>query len=390
MKKGLIIVMVLLVLLGGVGCYLALRFKLEVTLSSNLDVPFGTDVNLKDFIISSNATFKDKHDTYYSLGEQEVKIEYIDSHNKTKEYSFKINVIDIGKPFILANATITSYKGENVSLLKNVICADYEDDNVSCEVIGEYDINTIGSYKLKYLAKDSSLNEETKDFTLNIIKKPSYIPPSNNKINYIPFKEIYDKHKNQNTMIGIDISRFQGDIDFNKVRDAGCEYVIIRLGWLVDGELGLDYKYEENIAKAKEAGLKIGLYFYSEAKTMKETIDSVNFIVDNIKYDIDLPIAYDWEDFNHYNDYHLSIYNFNKLAYTFMDLLNEKGYKGMLYASKYYLVNMWRASVYPVWVAQYYDYVTYEGDYIMWQITDRAKIDGITNGVDVDIYYLNR
>ena len=62
----------------------------------------------------------------------------------------------------------------------------------------------------------------------------------------------------------------------------------------------------------------------------------------------------------------------------------------MLYASKYYLVNMWRASVYPVWVAQYYDYVTYEGDYIMWQITDRAKIDGITSGVDVDIYYLNR
>ncbi len=389
MKKILIILFTVLVLLGvSIFCYFKFRFKLEVTLKDEV-VPFGYQVNLKDYILSSNVSFKDKLVILDKLGENEVTIEY-EYKNKVKEYTFKVNVVDGTAPIIYASKNVTAYKGEDTNLLKNVICADFEDDYVDCHVEGTYDLNTLGKYNLKYVAKDSALNETSYDFTLSVVNKPPYVKPTPTKIIYTPFKEIYDKYKTSDTLIGIDISRFQGKIDFNKVKEAGCEFVIIRLGWHIDGELGLDYNYKKYIKDAHDAGLKIGLYLYSEAKNEEEIKESIDFILDNIDYNIEMPIAYDWEDFNDYNSYHMSLYRFNNMAYTFIDELDKRGYEGILYGSKYYMVNMWMPKDYPVWLAQYYDYVTYEGDYKMWQITDKGWIDGINTGVDVDIYYLNK
>ena len=102
-----------------------------------------------------------------------------------------------------------------------------------------------------------------------------------------------------------------------------------------------------------------------------------------------MPIAYDWEDFNDYNSYKLSLYNFNKLSYLFMDQIKEYGYSPILYGSKYYMTNFWNPKEYDVWLAQYYKEVTYEGKYKMWQITEDGKIDGINRNVDINIYYNN-
>jgi len=392
MKKGLISIGIILGIVSIlVLCYFKFRFKLEITLVNNITIPFGKEVNLKDYIIESNGNFIDTLYTPYELGVQKVKMEYYDKYNKRREYNFDVNIIDDENPIILSNASISTYKGEEINLLKNVICADYASNDIKCEVEGDYDFNEIGEYKLKYVATDPYDNKTYKDFILYVKEKPKYTPkPVETEPNYIYFSDVLEEHKNENTLVGIDISRFNGDINFEEVRDAGCEFVIIRLGWFIDNELGLDYKYKEYIEAAHDAGLKIGLYFYSEATTIEDVEKTVDFIINNIPYKIDMPIAYDWEDFNDYNSYNISLYNFNNLAHTFINMINENGYKGILYGSKYYLLNIWDVKDYPVWLAQYYDYVTYEGDYDMWQITENGKIDGIEGTVDIDIYYLNK
>ena len=94
MKKVFIVILsLILVSILGIFLYFKFRFKLEVTLASTLDIPFGVKVNLKNFISESNATFKDKEVSFYELGTNEVKISYVDKYNKEKEYSFNVNVI---------------------------------------------------------------------------------------------------------------------------------------------------------------------------------------------------------------------------------------------------------------------------------------------------------
>ena len=389
MKKLLVVLTSIFVVLICVVFYFKFRFKLEVTLSSDLYAKSGEEVNLKDYIIESNGIFSDSPATFYEAGEKEVTLSYLDKYDNEREYSFKINVIDEDKPFILAGGSITTYLDEEVDLLKGVICADYTSSEVECIVEGEYSFNELGSYNLNYKATDESGNSMTKSFTLNVIERPSYTPyVEPEEPNYVYFNDVVSTYKTNSTKIGIDVSRFQGDIDFKKVKAAGCDFVIIRLGWYIDAELGLDYNYEKYIKEAKEAGLEVGLYFYSEART-KEEIDAItDFIKENIKYDIDMPIAYDWEDFRNYNSYKLSVYEFNALAYRFMDRIKEIGYNSILYGSKTYLSSMWMPNDYPVWVAQYYKEVTYTGDYNMWQLTEDGKIDGIAGTVDIDIFYL--
>lgn len=392
MKKRIIIISIVLVLLGvGLGIYIyeKNKFVLEIEISDNLNIEFGQEFNLKDLIISSNGIFEDKIVKYYELGEKEEVLTYKDTHDKTRTYDIKVNVVDETNPFILSGSSVTGYVGEETNLLSGVICADYVSNNVKCYVEGEYDINQIGSYPLQYIAEDESGNSISKGFTFNVVQKPKTTKSTYTAPTYTPFSEIYNTHKNDNTMVGIDISKWQEDVDFNKVKNAGAEFVIIRLGVFNDGELGMDVRYEEYIQKAYEAGLKIGLYFYSEASTEQEVLDSVNYIVENIHYPLDLPIAYDWEDWSNYNSYHISLYEFNRLGYLFMDKIRENGYDSIIYGSTNYFRNMWDMKDIPVWVAQYYKEVTYEGKYSMWQLTSSAKIDGIKGAVDVDILYLD-
>lgn len=363
------------------------NYKLDVTVKNEGKVSYAVKVNLKDSLISSNATFDDKFETYYELGEKEVTLSYTDPYDRKGEYTFKINVVDNVPPVLLAQEKVTAYKGEN-TVMDGVVCADLLTSVVKCEVIGEYNINKLGTYKLKYRATDNAGNIAESDFTLEVINKPAN---TSTDVTYTNFSDIYSQHKKDNTLVGIDVSKWQGTIDFNKVKNAGAEFVIIRLGTYYNGKNNLDARYKENIKKAKAAGLKVGLYYYSEAKTEKEAIECANYLVKNIgEYSIDLPIAYDWEDWGNFSSYKLNILDFNKPAYAFMDRLKELGYKGMLYGSKKYLTYIWDAKNYDVWVAQYYKEVTYEGKYMMWQLTSTGKINGISGAVDVDILYLDK
>jgi len=138
-------------------------------------------------------------------------------------------------------------------------------------------------------------------------------------------------------------------------------------------------------------GIPVGIYFHSYAKTPNQAIEQAEWVKEQIsKYDITLPIAFDWESWNSFNKTGMSFYTINKVANTFLDKLAEYGYKGMLYSSKNYLTKIWYPTDHETWLAHYIDKTDYEGEYSMWQICETGRVNGIEGAVDIDIMYISK
>ena len=188
--------------------------------------------------------------------------------------------------------------------------------------------------------------------------------------------------------MGIDVSFYQGDIDFEKVKNAGIDFAIIRLGFGKDGKNELDDKFIRNIEGFNKLNIPVGIYFVSYATDEKEIEDEVKFILKNIKkYDVDLPIAFDWEHWRNFSQYNINLHTLNNLSKVFIDEVKKKNYKGILYSSKNYLNYAWYENTNPVWIAHYNENENYQNMYDMWQLCDDGKIDGIEGFVDIDIMY---
>ena len=262
------------------------------------------------------------------LGEQL----YIDDH-----YYIKYKVVDTKKPLILGGNTKTTTLGKEIKLVDKFLCGDNYDDEPKKTIEGEYDINKVGSYKLTYKAEDSSGNIETKEFTLKVVE-PSNDSSTPSEVKRTPLKTYIKKYKNSKTSIGIDVSAWQDDIDWKKVKNDGVEFAMIRIGFghTNAGEIKLDNWYKNNIKKAKEQGIKVGLYFYSYASSIKEVKEQTKWILETLNHEpLDLPIAFDWEDWGDFNSYKVSFKKLNNIARTFIEEVEKEGYTGMLYGSAY-------------------------------------------------------
>ena len=198
------------------------------------------------------------------------------------------------------------------------------------------------------------------------------------------------------TVVGIDVSSWQGDIDWKKVADSGVKFAIIRCGYrgTSTGVLCQDSKFKKNIEGAINNGIFVGVYFYSTAINESEALQEAATVVSLVNgYSLKYPISYDFENFEvggNRTD-NLSKDQYNKNAKVFLDYVASKGYKGSLYGSSNYLSNNWNMSSfsnYDTWVAHYYvSNPTYAGKYQLWQYTDRGIVPGISEKVDVDIDY---
>ncbi len=354
-----------------------------------LEVVYNTEVKVSDLITSINGEFITNPiiDTS-KVGTKEVSFRYLNEEDIKVPYKFTLKIIDNTPPTLTVGSSYTVKKGYDKKLEDVLFCADDYDDNPTCEIIGEYDLNTLGTYPLTYRATDFSGNQTEKNFDLKVVSKTS---SSNSSSSSIPFQKLYDTYKNENTMIGIDVSKWQGNINFEKIKDTGIEFVYIKVGGQngIDKDYYLDSKFKQNIEGFKNIGIPVGLYFYSYANSVSKGRNDALWVIDQIKdYDIDLPIAFDWENWSSYNKFHVSFNTLTKTAEAFMDTLKAHGYQSMLYSSKYYLENMWMKTSYPIWLAHYTANTTYEGEYKCWQRTSSAKISGITgNTVDFDICY---
>ena len=359
--------------------------KQEIILIQS-EIEVYKDITLKDIISNDINIIDDYKINTEKVGEQELEIKY---KNKIFKYTdiVNISVVDKEAPLILSK-NITIEEGTDIDLVNSMLCGDNYDARPNCYVDGYYNINEIGSYNLKYVGADSSNNKTEKNFTLNIIKKQNKTQKPSQE-SFVAFKDIVNLHKKNNTRIGIDVSKWQGNIDFETVKKAGCEFVMIKAGGsYIDGELYTDPYFVTNIENALENNLDVGVYFYSNADSIEKVKQEIDYVLDLIKnYDIKLGIAFDWENFTDFNIYNISFHTLNKMATVFLEETKNKGYKPILYSSKYYLENIWDLN-YDTWVAQYADNNTYQGDYIMWQQCSDGKIDGILGYVDIDIMYL--
>lgn len=190
---------------------------------------------------------------------------------------------------------------------------------------------------------------------------------------------------------GIDVSKHQGIINWNKVKKAGIEFAIIRAGY---GKSTVDKYFIENIVGANTAGIEIGIYWFIYAKNKEEALKNAEMChktIEKYKNIITMKVWADWE----YDSDNNSIKNGvtqtknsrTEIVMTFLEYLKDKGYEVGNYANPDYLKNKFNdLSKYPLWLARYSDSM---GEYnpLMWQYTSKGNIDGIKGNVDMNIYY---
>ena len=404
MKKKIIIISSLGAFLIVLGVVISLLATPEIdntgyTLIENLKVPVYSKVKVKDLIASIDGkVITNKTLNTEELGKQEVSFVYKNEENKEKRGVFTIDVVDEEKPLVWLSGSYSAKVGSNLNLEDEIFCADNYDSNPTCKIEGTYDLNTAGTYNLTYVATDSNKNEERINFTLNVYEPApttttqTPAPAEEREEVVTAFNDVVATHKDENTEIGIDVSKWQGDIDFKKVKDAGATFVMIRVGSQqgVDGEYILDPYFKQNIENALANDLKVGVYFYSYANSKKEARKQATWVLDQIKdYEITLPIAFDWECYNSFNQMELSLFGLNEVAESFLEKVEDKGYDGMLYGSKNYLNSIWKYHDYDVWLAHYTDQTDYDSHYVMWQLCQDGRIDGINTAVDINVLYKN-
>lgn len=184
---------------------------------------------------------------------------------------------------------------------------------------------------------------------------------------------------------GVDISSNQGEVDFTKLKNAGVNFVMIKIGarGYSSGNIVLDTNYEDNIKAAKKAGLNIGVYFCSQAVSKSEAREEADTVIDAIEnYTITYPVAFVMENVT--DDMArieaLDTSERTQIAKTFMDRVESAGYKSMLYGDLEWLmtyVDMSTLSDYDVWYAQDGSKPSYPYQFGMWQYNTNATVSGI-------------
>lgn len=365
----------------------------DVILEKDLSCEFRQEVYLSDFIKTLNGKIVEdtKIDTN-EIGIKKVTLSYQNRYGFISKKSFEIEVRDITAPTVVVKNTYIVEVNSIENLIDTIFCADDYDDNVKCIIKGNYNLNKVGEYPLTITATDHSNNRTEKDFTLKIIEKTKDDNKTTLNSNYTSFKEVLEKYKNKNTSIGLDLSKWQGDVEFGKLKEQGVEFVMLKIGGQreIKGEFIIDPKFKENLKQAKKHNIKVGVYFYSYAKEEKEARKQAKWIISILEEEkLDLPIVFDWENWNKYTTFHISFHTLNKIASAFMKEVENAGYESMLYSSKYYLETIWYRENYKVWLAYYTKNNDYQEKYLLWQLCSDGKIEGIEGFVDIDIMYHN-
>lgn len=365
--------------------------EIIVVLEDNLEVEVFTEAKLSDFLKSINGTLIDdfKINTT-TIGQKPINFKYINDDDIEVSYSFNVNVVDKTPPIIFSSTAFSVTEGYNGNLSKELFCGDNYDDTPKCELTGSYNFNTPGTYAVTFTGTDSSNNISINNFTLTVKAKTPSSSTTQTPAKTQNFSDLVAKYKTENTKLGLDVSHWQGNIDFQKVKDAGVEFVFIRVGTQkgIGGEYYVDKKFEQNIKGFQSVGIPVGIYFYSYANSISAAKTEARWVVEQLKpYKIDLPVAFDWENWSFYQEFNKSFYNLTEMANAYLKVIEDAGYQGMLYSSKNYLEKVWFKTKYPVWLAHYTEETSYQGEYKVWQLCSNGRVPGIYGNVDVNVMY---
>ncbi len=199
--------------------------------------------------------------------------------------------------------------------------------------------------------------------------------------------------------LGIDVSRYQGRINWEKVKADGYEFAFIRIGFRgygKAGEIHLDQRFHENIRNAQAAGVDVGVYFFSQAISEEEALEEAQFVMNNLEgYELQLPVVYDPEsilDHEARTD-DVSGEQFTRNTRVFCDAIREGGFEPMIYSNM-----LWEAFEFdlevlqdiPIWYADYEDFPQTPYYFTYWQYTNEGRIKGIDGLMDIDIQMIRK
>lgn len=325
---------------------------------------------------------------------------------KVKAYANIKNNKYTGKSSSTLMASTVPEKVKNLKSTKqtsNSIFIEWDkmNDNVSYEV-EMYSINS-GTYKYYDTTNNNSMeivNLDTAKFYRMRVK--AFVEIDGVKIYGEPSDIINQKtSKTDNIRAGMDVSYYQGDVDWKKVKDSGIEFLILRIGYRGYGEAGRiveDGKFKEYLDEISKYGFEYGIYFYSCAKNEEEVKEEIEWITNKIKeYKIEKKfkyLAYDFEEYGTHRTRNITKKQTNKNAILYLNLIKKNGFTPVLYGNKTYFEQIFdmdkimsEVDGCKIWYAQYNDRYSYKGYFDMWQYTSDGIIDGINGKVDLNIVY---
>ncbi len=193
---------------------------------------------------------------------------------------------------------------------------------------------------------------------------------------------------------GIDVSAFQPTIDWQQVSGAGIEFAMIRLGYrgYSTGKLDLDDCFLTHMDGALEAGLDVGVYFFSQALTPEEAVEEAEYVITWLEgYDVTYPVVFDWEEVEGpARTDNMNMLNLTSCAEAFCKTIEEAGYEAAVYFNQAYgyeQLNLVSIRDYAFWLAEYAPTPTFAYDFTMWQYTNEGAVPGIEGPVDLNIYF---
>ena len=360
----------------------------DIILNYDNKLEVYSKVKMRDFIERSNAEllFPDDLVDTKTLGDHETSVK-LKFDGETYSATVRYTVSDTRAPIVLNpgdNAAVPLWS--DFSLENYVSYADNYDRSPKLKYKGTVDTSAAGAYPIKATLTDSSGNSFSWDLTVYVgIDPPVQDTMTGDGMSFDEFRTAY---AGDNRAFGIDVSQWQGSIDFNAVKEAGCEFVIMRIAYGDNDGMTLDSTYTQNMANATAAGLPVGIYFYSEDNNPDDVRDHARWIAGLLAgRKLDFPIAFDWEDFEHFQSYGMSIDDLNELYEAFADELSLYGHETMLYSSKNFLEFFWTNDYHrPVWLAHYVDQTDYAGEYMIWQRC-YGSISGIAGDTDFNVLY---
>lgn len=201
--------------------------------------------------------------------------------------------------------------------------------------------------------------------------------------------------------LGVDVSEFQGDVDWDAVEGAGMNFAILRLGYRgsTQGLLNVDEKFEQNFQNATGAGLFVGVYFFSQAVTKAEAEAEADFVIDTLNgRKLAYPVVFDWETpmpsdatpAESLRAYNMDGGAVTEFAKSFCDRVKQAGYTPCVYTNKsmaYEFFNLEELKEYDLWYAEYQKAPSLYYDFRLWQYTENGEVPGIEGGVDINICF---
>lgn len=270
---------------------------------------------------------------------------------------------------------------------KNYDDKNYDDLNVKTD---NNEINTID--KLKFV---DVFGEEYECEINNLVPRKKYVNEHfAHNGDYLTYED--DTYTSR---LGIDVSSFQGNVNYEKVKAAGFDFVIIRCGYRGYGTLGnlkQDKQFENNIKNAKEAGLDVGVYIYSQAINEKEAVEEAEFVLKLLNgRELELPIVYDPEsvldDVARTDD--VTPEQFTKNSVAFCNRIKESGYDVMIYSNmlwEAFQLDLSKLLDIPIWYADYEMYPQTCYDFEFWQYSNTGRVPGIDGETDLDIQLIKK